>query len=797
MTRPKPLAPEQLRRCCDPARLSFATTDELEDLSEAIGQDRAMEALAFGVNIQQPGYNLFALGPTGTGKHFVIHQYFDQAAAERPAPSDWCYVHNFQAPRQPRPLELPAGRGVALRDHMERLMEDVRAAIASAFDSDEYRSQQRIIEELLKERQQQAIEALKAEAEDEDVAILTTGSGFALAPMDEDGELMERDAFKALDREARQEVEETMAVYQERLEEALRQAPLWEQEQRQKLRELDKEVSAKAVSSLFKAARRRYKGLDEVLDFITQVKEDVLERATELVNLGIDEDEEAHEIRHMAQRDEEPDVSRRYQVNLLIDNSQTVGAPVIYEDLPTVYNLLGRIEHRVQMGAAETDFTLIRPGAMHMANGGYLVLDAELLLQQPHAWSQIKRTLRSGQIRTGSIEQLLDRVASVSLEPLPIPLDIKVVLVGERGLYYTLAYEDPDFAQLFKVAADFDEDMQRTPENEALFARLVATLARKHGLLVLGREAVAAVIDQAARDAEDNDKLSIRIQNTSDLLREANYQALLAKREIITAQDVDLAIQARHRRAGRVRERAAEDIRRGVVLIDTQGQQIGQINGLAVMHLGPEAFGRPFRISASWRMGSGDVIDIEREADLGGPIHSKGVMIITGFLGWRYARSRQLPINASIVMEQSYGEVDGDSASLAELCALLSSLSGVPIRQSLALTGSVNQYGQVQAIGGVNEKIEGFFDICQARGLTGEQGVLIPASNVPHLMLRQDVAQACAQGQFHVWSVQTVDEALALLTDTEVGHPDAKGVYPEGSLHRKVEDLLEMLSQAS
>jgi lon-related putative ATP-dependent protease len=765
-------------------------------MDQAIGQERAMEAIAFGVNIQQPGYNLFALGPTGTGKHFVIRQYFDQAAAERPAPSDWCYVHNFQSPRQPRPLELPAGRGAKLRDHMERLMEDVRAAIGSAFDSDEYRSQRRIIEELLKERQQQAIETLKADAEAEDVAILTTGSGFALAPMDEDGELMERDAFKALERDERQEIEETMATYQERLEEALRQAPLWEQEQRQKLRELDKEVSAKAVSSLFKAARRRYKGLEEVLDFLTQVKEDVLERAAELVNLGVDEDE-AHEVRHMSQRDDEPDVSRRYQVNLVIDNSQTQGAPVIYEDLPTVYNLLGRIEHRVHMGAAQTDFTLIRPGAMHLANGGYLVLDASLLLQQPHAWSQLKRTLRSAQIRTGSIEQLLDRVSSVSLEPLPIPLDIKVVLVGERGLYYTMAYEDPDFAQLFKVAADFDEDMRRTPENEGLFARLVATLARKHGLMALDREAVAAVIDQAARAAEDNDKLSIRIQNTSDLLREADYHARADKQEVITADAVRQATSARHRRAGRVRERAAEDIRRGVVLIDTEGQQIGQINGLAVMHLGPEAFGRPFRITASWRMGSGDVIDIEREADLGGPLHSKGVMIITGFLGWRYARSRQLPINASIVMEQSYGEVDGDSASLAELCALLSALSGVPIRQSVALTGSVNQYGHVQAIGGVNEKIEGFFDICQARGLTGDQGVLIPASNVPHLMLREDVAQACAQGQFHVWAVQTVDEALGLLTDTDIGQPDEKGAYPAGSLHRHVEDLLEMLSQAS
>jgi lon-related putative ATP-dependent protease len=448
------------------------------------------------------------------------------------------------------------------------------------------------------------------------------------------------------------------------------------------------------------------------------------------------------------------------------------------------------------MGSLETDFTLIRAGALHRANGGFLVLDAEQLLDQPHAWGQLKRALRAREIRIGPIEQLLDRTTTTTLDPLPIPLDVKVVLLGEREVYYTLAWEDPDFGQLFKVAADFDEEIDRTDDNERRFAQLIGSLARSHKLRPLDRDAVAAVIDHAAWDAEDNGRLSIRIQVTSDLLREADHCAARAGRAVTTREDVREALALRRRRAGRTRERAADDIRRGVVLIDTEGEKIGQVNGLAVMQLGQEAFGRPFRITASWRMGSGDVIDIEREADLGGPLHSKGVMIITGFLGWRYARTRPLSINASIVMEQSYGTVDGDSASLAELCALLSSLSEVPIRQSVAMTGSVNQYGQVQAIGGVNEKIEGFFDVCQARGLRGDQGVIIPASNTPHLMLSEAVTQACAEGRFHVWAVQTVDEALALLTDQPLGQPDAQGRCPEGTLHRRIEDLLESLDRS-
>ncbi len=792
-----PLPPHTLRRQCDASSLGFKTTRELDLLDDAIGQDRALEAIRFGVGIRQPGYNMFALGPSGTGKHFVIKQFFDKAAAEQPTPQDWCYVHNFQEPRQPMPLVLPPGRGVKLRAHMESLVEDVRAAISSAFDSEDYRSRRRIVEEMLKERQQEALEILKGEAEKEGVAILSTGSGFALAPMDDEGELLEREAFKNLDREIREVIEATMNVYQEKLEEALRQAPLWEQEQREMIRTLDKELSAHACAPLFRKMRRKYKGLDEVLAWLEELREDMEDHAEELV-AHEDDDEEGMEAAMMrrAQRPDVPPVDRRYQINVLIDHGRTKGAPVIYEDWPTVYNLLGRIEHRNTRGALETDFGLIRPGALHRANGGYLVLDAEEVLQQPHTWSQLKRSLRASQIRTGSIEQLLDRATISTLEPQPIPLDVKVVLVGERDIYYELFYADPDFEQLFKVPADFDDEIERTAANEALFARLVATLVKKHKLRALDCHAVAAVIDHASRDVEDHDRLSIHIQTTSDLLREADYCAQTAGHKTVTVEDVQNAISSRRQRSGRARERSSEQLTRGIVLLDTEGFEVGQINGLAVMQLGQGAFGRPSRISASWRAGSGDVVDIEREVDLGGPLHSKGVLIITGFLGSRYAQRKSLPISASIVMEQSYGEVDGDSASLAELCALLSSLSGVPIDQAKAVTGSVNQRGQVQAIGGANEKIEGFFDVCVARGLSGEQGVLIPASNVPHLMLRQDVVEACAEGKFNVWAVSTVDEALEILTGATAGKMTKKGTYPKTSIHGKVQALLDQLSKS-
>jgi lon-related putative ATP-dependent protease len=488
----------------------------------------------------------------------------------------------------------------------------------------------------------------------------------------------------------------------------------------------------------------------------------------------------------------EPEESplRRYEVNVLIDRSADKGAPIVYEDNPSHDNLVGRIEHVAKMGTLVTDFTLIKAGALHRANGGYLVLDALKVLTQPFAWEALKRALRSAEIRAESLGQMLSLVSTVSLEPEPIPLDLKVVLVGQRIFYYLLHAYDPEFGGLFKVVADFEDDMARDPEADSLYARVIATMARSDKLRPLDRGAVARAIEYGARVAGDTEKLSMQMHDLADLLRESDHWAATAGRTVTDAEDVERAIRARQERVGRIRQRLQEEISRGTLLIDTAGERAGQVNGLSVATLGGFSFGMPHRITARVRLGGGKVIDIEREAELGGPIHSKGVLILSGYIAGRYAAKTPLSLAASLVFEQSYGGVEGDSASSAELYALLSALAEAPVRQSLAVTGSVNQHGDVQAIGGVNEKIEGFFDVCASRGLTGEQGVLIPASNVKHLMLKHEVVEAVSAGKFHVYPVTNVDEGIEILTGIPAGQRDALGQFPEGSINGRVERRL-------
>ena len=491
----------------------------------------------------------------------------------------------------------------------------------------------------------------------------------------------------------------------------------------------------------------------------------------------------------------ESPVFRRYEVNVLVDHSQSEGAPVVYEDHPTYLNLIGRIEHLAQMGALFTDFSLIKPGALHRANGGYLIVDAREMLLQPYAWDGLKRALRSQEVRIESLGQALSLVSTVSLEPEPIPLNVKIVLIGERRLYYLLYRLDPDFPELFKIEADFNEAVDRCDANNLQYARLIATMIRQNELRPFDRGAVARVVERSARLAGDAQKLSVHLLGISDLLREADFWAAESGNDVVTTTDVQRAIDSQVHRADRVRERMHERIQRGIALIDVAGERPGQINALSVISLGNLVFGVPHRVTARARLGKGEFVDIEREVELGGPIHSKGVLILSSFLGARYAADRPLSLSASLVFEQSYGYIEGDSASMAELCALLSALAQVPIKQSWAITGSVNQYGQAQPIGGVNEKIEGFFDICAGFGLTGEQGVIIPASNVQHLMLRHDVVQAVEQGRFRVFTVQNVDEAIELLTGIPAGEPDEEGNYPEGSINQLVEARLSALAE--
>jgi lon-related putative ATP-dependent protease len=781
----------QLRQRCDPAQFDFETTAELEDLNEVLGQDRAVEAIRFGIGIQRAGYNLFALGPSGTGKRTTIRQFLDQKAASEPVPPDLCYVNNFEQPHKPRLLRLPPGVGSVVRKDMEQLIEELRTSIPAAFESEDYRTRKQEVEEEFKERQEKTFGDVQKQAQERGVALIRTPVGLAFAPLKE-GQIVNPDEFQKLPEEERKKVEADIEQLQGQLQDVIAQVRHWEREAREKVKELDREITMFAVGHLIDELCNKHTELPEVVAYLEAVQKDVIE--------NVDEFRQAEETPQfmgipLPRSLMGPPLFRRYQVNVLVDYSESQGAPVVYEDHPTYNNLVGYIEHIAQMGALVTDFNLIKPGALHRANGGYLILDARELLLQPYAWEGLKRALRAREVRIESLAQALSLISTVSLEPESVPLDVKVVLVGDRLLYYLLYQYDPDFGELFKVEADFNEEMTRTQENNLLYARLIATMARKEGLRPFDRAAVAQVIEHSARIAGDAEKLSVHLLSVTDLLREADYYADTNGSGAVTAADVQRAIEAQIHRADRLRERVQEGIQRGTILIDTSGERVGQVNGLSVIGLGNYAFGHPSRITARVRLGKGEVVDIEREVALGGPIHSKGVLILSSFLGARYTTDRPLSLSASLVFEQSYGGVEGDSASLAELCALLSALADIPLKQSLAVTGSVDQHGQVQPIGGVNEKVEGFFDICKTRGLTGDQGVVIPASNVQHLMLRQEVVEAVEAGQFHIYPVRTVDEGIELLTGSPAGERDAKGAFPKESVNQRVEARLFELSE--
>jgi lon-related putative ATP-dependent protease len=787
-----PLEPAQLARRCDPAGFSFSTTAELPELDDIVGQERAVEAVAFGIGIHQRGYNLFAMGPEGLGKYSLIRQVLLERAPGEPVPDDWCYVHNFANPRKPRALRLAAGEGRRFRNRIGQLDRELRSAIPAAFESEEYRNRREALESALKERREAALAAFEQRAATQGVGLLRTPIGVGLAAL-RDGKPMDREEVAKLPAEEQERLTHATAALEGELGELVQRTfPGWERETRAQIREAGEVVTRRAVGHLIDEVRGHYRDHELILGHLDALEKDVIANAEEF--LAAAQPRELPSL--LAARLEDGAVFRRYQVNLLVDHAEAIGAPVVFEDLPTQPSLLGRVEHTAQLGALVTDFSLIRAGALHRANGGYLVLDVRRLLTQPFAWEELKRALRAGEIR---IEPIGDRfgLTTVSVEPEPIPLDTKVVLIGDRLLYYLLAEHDPDFLELFKVQADFEEVITRDPASEQQYARLLGTVAVHDGLRPLDPEAVARIIDEAARLAGDSERLSTHMRRLTDLLREADDHGGRAGRAAIAAEDVDQAIEAQRRRAARIHERGLEQIARGTVLVATSGEAIGTANGLSVLSLGEVAFGQPSRITASVRLGEGELVDIEREVHLGGPIHSKGVLILAGFLGDRYGRQRPLTVHASLVFEQSYGGVEGDSATLAETCALLSAIGEVPLRQSIAITGSLNQRGEVQPVGGVNEKVEGFFDVCVARGLDGSHGVIIPVANVAHLMLRRDVESAVAAGKFSVWAVSTVDEALELLTGKQAGVRGTDGAYPAASVNGRVDAGLAALAESA
>lgn len=781
----KALPLEALSNSCDPAIFSFETTRDIKDPTEFIGQKRAYEAIQFGIRIKHDGYNLYALGPAGIGKQSIITSILQQEAAKRPTPPDWCYVYNFKNPRYPQALKLPPGFGCKLMKDMEQLISDLKSSLPAVFETVEHQARIDQISEEVSVKQKEFFDSLQEEAEANEMTILSTSKGFVVVPL-KGGRVMTAKELQALSQEEREHTEEVTEELNEQLANVIKEVQRLHKNRRKQEKDYEQELTLGAVQPHIRKLEKKYKQLPQILSYLDQVQEDIVQNP----KLFLKKQEQTTSSIWGESHPSEFEFSR-YSVNVIIDNAATQGAPIIYEDNPRDYKLTGRIEHVSLFGALVTDFSLIRGGALHRANGGFLILDVTKILEQTWAWEALKRALLMKQIKTELPPHLISVTSTSTLEPEPIPLEIKIVLIGTRADYYYLRDTDDLFNELFKVAVDFEETIPRTEATLQLFAKLIATLVKKKNIKALDREAVARVIDHCSRLVEDSEKISLNLQNVIELLEEADHWADQKNQSVIRHDHVQYAIDSQTFRLDHHQQLLYDEIKRDIVLINTEGEAVGQINALTTYRFGEFTFGFPSRITATVRIGREGIIDIEREVNLSGPIHAKGILILSGFLRGRYVPRLPLTLSASIVFEQSYCAVDGDSASVAELCSLLSALSKIPIKQTLAVTGSINQHGLVQAIGNVNEKIEGFYDICKARGLTGHQGVVIPKSNVKNLMLREDIIKAVETKMFAVYAIATVDEAIAVLMGKEAGVRDNYGHYPEGSINYLVEKQLE------
>lgn len=779
-----PLPVSQLRRACDPDSLNFNTTAEVQPVSNIIGQPRGTRAIEFGIDIDSPGYNIFVLGEEGTGRATAIGRYLRERAARRPTPQDWVYVNNFAEPHKPRALNLPAGMGASLRDDMAALVKDLQRELPQAFEQAPYVEARALIRAGYESQRDGIYEALQTRAAAAGLAILRAPSGFVIAPL-RDGKPLLPEAFDALPEEERRKFEAARRQIEEELGEALRAARALEKSAKESQGALDQKVAASVADHRIDELKAKYAAFEETVLYLDEVRRDIVGHVEDFLP---PEGEPASPDSDPALR------FRKHIVNLVVDHSKTRGAPVIVELNPTYAKLLGRIEHESRFGNLATDFTLIKTGALHAANGGYLVLRAHDVFFEPLAWDALKRSLLSGYVRTEDIASRAGAPTTKSLDPEPIPLDLKVVLVGPPRAYYDLFEYDEGFSSLFKVKADFASHMPRTADNEQLFAQFVAARCAEENLRPFERAAVAKVIEFGSRAEEDQQKLSVRFGEVADLLREANYWAGKSGRGVVTAPDVIRALDEKIYRANKTEEILRERILDGSVFIDTQGEAVGQINALSVSNPGDYAFAIPARVTARTFVGHGGISHLDRDTSLAGPIHNKGVLTLNSFFNATYAAHRSVSFSAQITFEQNYGNIEGDSASAAELCALLSSLSGHPIKQSLAITGSINQKGDIQPIGAVNEKIEGFFAVCEARGLTGEQGVIIPAQNIRDLMLNEKVIAAVEAGKFSIWAVTTVNEAIELLTGVPAGER-RDGRFPENTLHQAVQKRLRELAK--
>ncbi len=787
----KKLTPEELYTCCDLSKLKFETTRDIEPLADTIGQERALGAIDFALGLESKGYNIYALGESGTGKMTSVRRKIHELAQKEPVPDDWVYVFNFDDPDKPRAISLPPGKAVEFQREMEELVHNLRVEIPKLFESKEYeKSRSKVVEEFQK-KQKETFGSLEEEAKKKGFSIRKTVSGLMVVPVKASGEPLTEEEFEAQGDEQKKKIEEMGKRLQERLDDMVRVVRNKEKDVKETLQRIERDATLSAVGHYIDELKEKYGEYEKITSCLDGVREDMLDHLDDFKG----GEEAAPQLPFMRPQKAEPDFAK-YTVNVMINNRDQKGAPCVFEGNPTYYNLFGRLEYKFQYGMATTDFSMIKAGSLHKANGGYLVMDALDLLKNIFSYESLKRALRDREVRVEDVWEQYRLVSTTTHKPEPIPLDVKVILVGSPYLYYLLYNLDEEYQELFKVKADFDSRMDRNEDAMRKYAAFIASKCEEENLMPFDRSGVARVIEHSARLASHREKLSSRFGDISDILRESHYWAKKDGREVAGHEHVERAIREKIYRSNRIEERLGEMMLEDTLIVATSDSKVGQVNGLAVMGMGDYMFGKPSRITARTYAGKAGVVNIERESKLSGNIHHKAILIIANYLGSKYAVKRPISLSASITFEQLYDIVEGDSATCAELYALLSSLSGAPLQQNIAVTGSMDQNGEVQPIGGVNEKIEGFFDLCDARGLDGSHGVVIPGRNVRHLMLKTEVVDAVRDGKFSIYSIDWMEEGLEILTGKKAGELQPDGSYPEGTINCLVMKRLDEIREA-
>lgn len=792
MARIKELNYTQLKKECDPANFKFKTTKELEPFTGTIGQARGIKAIEFGLNIDIKGYNLYLEGPTGIGKTIYIRNKLNEIAKDKPTPNDWVYLYNFNNSNEPIAVSLPAGIGKQFEADMNSFIQTIRTEINSAFNNQDFEKEKANIQKDVEEKKIRLIEKLNKDALKQGFEIKNTSSGIYFLPMI-DGKTLTEDEFNALDEKTKNDFEARSVLIQQQTIETMTKIKEIEKKATERMDSWQNNIALFAVTIQVNELRNKYKKFSKLQDFLKNVQKDILTN----LNAFIEEEQKPAVGPMPMPRQENQKPWNKYKVNLFIDNSQLQGAPVIIDSNPSFYNLFGKLEYENSFGTLKTDFTLIKPGLIHKANGGYIVLQIRDLLTNPLIWDCFKRVLRTREIHVDTLKDYqLNTVAISSLKPEPIPVNIKVFLVGTSYIYYQLLNMDEDFRKLFKVKAEFDEEAPRNDSNMFKIAQFIHNFCEKEKAPHFNSGAVAKVIEYCSRVVDNQNKLSTQLNEITELLGESCTWAKMDGAKTVTAAYVKKAIDERIERINKYDQRLVEMIQNGTIMIDTSGEKVGQINGLSVMNVGDYSFGKPAKITANTYIGKSGIVNIEREVEMSGTTHSKGVMILSAYIGEKFAQDRPLSLSASLCFEQMYNGVDGDSASSTELYAILSSLSDLPIKQNIAVTGSVNQKGEIQPIGGLTDKIEGFFNICKLRGLTGDQGIMMPYSNMKNLNLSDEVIKAVKDGQFHIYAIKTVDEGIELLTGVPAGKKNKNGEYPAGSVNYLVNEKLKKYSQA-